>query len=112
MIQKIFLAVNKSQQLANNFLKSSANMPTKRSEKQIFAPIFRQFLAGARLFLLPGISEEGFDVGVRDRLAVDFFETGHQQLHVLDRDMLARTVVEAGMDFLSGHFSFTISRFN
>ena len=78
-------------------------MPTKRSEKQIFAPIFRQFLAGARLFLLPGISEEGFDVGVRDRLTVNFFETGHQQLHVLDRDMLARAVVEAGMDFLSGH---------
>ena len=76
----------------------------QKGAKNKFSPQFSDnFLAGARLFLLPGISEEGFDVGVRDRLAVDFFETGHQQLHVLDGDMLARTVVEAGMDFLSGH---------
>ena len=74
-------------------LNFDANMPTKRSEKQIFAPIYSQFF-------LPGIFQKGFDIGLRDGFSVDFLETGHEQLHVFDRDVLACAMVEAGMDFL------------
>ncbi len=36
--KKLYLSVNNSQQLANNFFKSDANIYQKKGEMQIFAP--------------------------------------------------------------------------
>jgi hypothetical protein len=74
---------------------------TGNGAKNKFSPQFSaNFLAGARLFVLPRISEEGFDIGARDGLSGNFFEAGHQHLHVFDGNPFPCPMVEPGVDFL------------
>ena len=53
--------------------------------------------------LLPSISEEGVNIGFRDRLTGDFAEAAHQELQVLGRYIFVRPMVESVMDFLGSH---------
>ena len=86
-----------------DFSKFCANIYQKRDDLQIFVPIFSQILSHKGTITLPCITEEGVNIGFRNRLAGDFAEAVHQQLQVLGRNVLPCPMVESVMDFLCSH---------